>query len=233
MARSASFIVFATACSKPATWVPPLGVAMMLTNDLTVVSYPVPQRIATSTPSSRVTSVGVIWPCSSSTGTVSLKLPCPVKRRTSQTGRSPARNSQNSLMPPSKRKDSSPLLPPSPRPNSSRTSMVSPGTRNAVWRARWCRFSRESLASLRKICRSAQYRTRVPVRVLGIFFLALRSPLPASKPASGPAPLKAPGTPRRKLMECVYPSRSTSMSSRLDRAFTTEAPTPCRPPEAA
>ncbi|CAM5624533.1 hypothetical protein SALBM217S_04263 [Streptomyces griseoloalbus] len=37
-ARRTSFIVLATACSKPATWVPPLGVAMMLTNDLTVVS---------------------------------------------------------------------------------------------------------------------------------------------------------------------------------------------------
>lgn len=75
LARSTSFIVLVTAVSKPATWVPPLGVAMMFTNDFRVVSYPVPQRIATSTSSSRVTWVGVIWPCSSRTGTVSLKVP--------------------------------------------------------------------------------------------------------------------------------------------------------------
>ena len=30
--------VFRTACSKPVTWVPPLGVAMMLTKERTVVS---------------------------------------------------------------------------------------------------------------------------------------------------------------------------------------------------
>ena len=63
-----------------------------------------------STPSSRVTSVGVMWPRSSRTGTVSLKVPCPVRRSTSQTALSWARYSQNSLMPPSKRKVSS-LLP--------------------------------------------------------------------------------------------------------------------------
>ncbi|CAO0829799.1 hypothetical protein SMICM17S_08270 [Streptomyces microflavus] len=36
--RSASFTVLVRERSNPLTWVPPLGVAMMLTNDLTVVS---------------------------------------------------------------------------------------------------------------------------------------------------------------------------------------------------
>ena len=36
--RSASLSVLVSARSKPATWVPPLGVAMMLTNERTVVS---------------------------------------------------------------------------------------------------------------------------------------------------------------------------------------------------
>ena len=68
-ARSCSFSVRTSARSKPATWVPPLGVAITLTNERVTVSYPVPQRSATSTVSSRSTSVGVMWPWSSSTGT--------------------------------------------------------------------------------------------------------------------------------------------------------------------
>lgn len=58
--RSASLTVLVTERSNPVTWVPPLGVAMMLTNDLRLVSYPVPQRRAMSTASSRVTSVAVM-----------------------------------------------------------------------------------------------------------------------------------------------------------------------------
>ena len=38
-----------SARSKPATWVPPLGVATMFTNERTSVSYPSPQRTAMST----------------------------------------------------------------------------------------------------------------------------------------------------------------------------------------
>ena len=38
LARSCSLNVLVSARSNPATWVPPLGVAMMLTNDRTVVS---------------------------------------------------------------------------------------------------------------------------------------------------------------------------------------------------
>ena len=57
--------------------------------------------------SSRSTSVGVMWPRSSSTGTVSVKLPEPVSRSTSVTGSPDDRCSQNSLMPPSKRNSAS------------------------------------------------------------------------------------------------------------------------------
>ncbi len=68
---------------------------------------------------------------------------------------------------------------------------------------------------------------------------ATRSSDPSTKgvnAASGPGPAasaKTPGSPRRKLIACVRPSLSTSTSSRADRALTTLAPTPCRPPEAA
>lgn len=50
---------------------------------------------------------------------------------------------------------------------------------------------------------------------------------------SGPCSVKIPGTPRRKLIEWVALLRSTSTSSRAESALTTEAPTPCRPPDAA
>ena len=36
--RITSLKVLVTACSKPLTWVPPLGVAITLTNDLSSVS---------------------------------------------------------------------------------------------------------------------------------------------------------------------------------------------------
>ena len=58
-ARSCSFSARTSARSNPATWVPPFGVAITLTKDLVTLSYPVPQRSATSTSSSRSTSVGV------------------------------------------------------------------------------------------------------------------------------------------------------------------------------
>ncbi|CAM5368943.1 hypothetical protein SCALM49S_04595 [Streptomyces californicus] len=78
-----------------------------------------------------MTSVGVMWPRSSRTGTVSLKVPEPLSRWTSQTALSSARYSQNSLMPPSKRNVSS-VLPAPSMPRSSRTMIVRPGTRKAV-----------------------------------------------------------------------------------------------------
>ncbi len=85
-----------------------------------------PHRSATSTASSRSTSAGHMWPCSSSTGTVSVKLPAPASRITSVTGSPAARSAQNSLIPPSKRNISS-RGPSGPR--SSTIRMVSPGTR--------------------------------------------------------------------------------------------------------
>ncbi|CAL9524823.1 hypothetical protein SUDANB114_03893 [Nocardiopsis dassonvillei] len=78
---------------------------------------------------------------------------------------------------------------------------------------------------------SGQNRMRVPV----IFWATLRTcsrPETGVNSASGPEPAKRPGMPRRKLIAWVRPWRSTSTSTRDDRALTTEAPTPCRPPEA-
>ena len=70
-ARAASLITLVIERSKPWTCVPPLGVAMILTNERNVVSYPLPHLRAISTPISRCTSVETICPWSSSTGTVS------------------------------------------------------------------------------------------------------------------------------------------------------------------
>ncbi|CPU65641.1 Uncharacterised protein [Mycobacteroides abscessus] len=57
-----------------------------------------------------------------------------------------------------------------------------------------------------------------------------------SNGASGVGPvfgsLNTPGSPRWKVMRCVLPPRSTSTSRREDSALTTDAPTPCRPPDA-
>ena len=69
--RSASLTTLMSARSKPSTWVPPLGVAMMLTNERWVVSKPLPHFMAISTSISRSTSVETMWPLSSRTGTVS------------------------------------------------------------------------------------------------------------------------------------------------------------------
>ena len=69
--RRASFTTLISARSKPRTWVPPFGVAMMFTNERWVVSKPLPHFIAISTSISRSTSVETIWPLSSRTGTVS------------------------------------------------------------------------------------------------------------------------------------------------------------------
>lgn len=76
-----------------------------------------------------------------------------------------------------------------------------PGTRNAVWRARFTRSPVLNAASFVKICRSAQYRTRVPVTPF--FTLPMtRSSLPdvnGANGASGPMPCassKTPGSPR-------------------------------------
>ena len=98
--------VFTSACSKPARWVPPLVVAITLTNVRTSVSYPVPHRIATSTVHSRSSSREESCPVASSTGTVSLNSPVPCRRHTSVTGGSVARWSTNSAMPPSWRMSS-------------------------------------------------------------------------------------------------------------------------------
>ncbi len=80
-------------------------------------------------------------------------------------------------------------------------------------------------------CRSGQNLILVPVALL-VTRRSWRSPDFLLKSASGPGPANSPVTPRRKLAAQVCPSRSTSTSSREASALTTEAPTPCRPPEA-
>ena len=168
-------------------------------------------------------------PPSSSTGTVSAKVSEPCSRRVSISGASGARWSQNSVDPPAKLKVSSTG---SPLPVASVTRIVRPGTRNAVCRARAATSSKEIVASGRKICRSGQNRTRVPVTRLATRRTVV-SPEPGTNFAVGRGPSKAPGVPRRKLIAWVAPSRSTSTSSREESALTTDAPTPCRPPVAA
>ena len=80
-------------------------------------------------------------------------------------------------------------------------------------------------------CESAHQRTRVPVRVRGQV-PAMSSPLLRVKSPTGPTPSNTPGTPRLKDMVWVFAPRSTSISRRAESALTTEAPTPCSPPEA-
>ncbi len=118
--------------------------------------------------------------------------------------------------------------------------MPSPGTRNAVCRARSRISSRWNVAPFVKICGSAQYRMRVPVTFLPTL-PTTRSSLPDTKGANGAsgvgfagsASVNTPGSPRWNDIAQVLPSRSTSTSSRSLRALTTDAPTPCSPPDAA
>ena len=114
------------------------------------------------------------------------------------TGSSWERYSVNSAMPPSCRNFSSTGV----SPRRSRITSSRPGTMNDVWRARPRSPSSSKVASLVKIWRSGQKRTRVPVLVF-----ATRPPLRVRpdfswNDASGPSPAKTPGTPRRKLMPC-------------------------------
>ena len=71
-----------------------------------------------------------------------------------------------------------------------------PGTRKLVCRARSWRSFQDSSASARKICRSGQYVTRVPVTPLATR-PTLRSGPPGVNGAVGPGPANTPGTPRR------------------------------------
>ena len=56
--------------------------------------------------------------------------------------------------------------------------------------------------------------------------------VPVSSGAASPTISMSPcGTPRANSWRYVLPSRRTSAMSHSDSAFTTERPTPCRPPE--
>ncbi len=157
-----------------------------------------------------------------------MKLPEPASLITSVTGSPGASSAQNSPIPPSNWNTSSCG---SPGSRSSTILMVSPGTRYAVWPARWASASRLHWASRTNTCGSGQNRILVPVT----FFATRRTfvrPFRCLKAAAGPGPANSPGTPRRKLAAHSCPSRSTFTSSRTASAFTTDAPTPCSPPEA-
>ena len=102
---------------------------------------------------------------------------------------------------------------------------------NEVWRARVTSSSQAKFASRVNTCRSGQNRTRVPVTP----FLTRRPlcrPDFGSKRPFGPSSANTPGTPRWNDIAWVAGERSTSTSSRAESAFTTEQPTPCRPPVA-
>ena len=103
---------------------------------------------------------------------------------------------------------------------------------NEVWRARVTSSSQVNAASRVKIWRSGQKRIRVPVTPF-LTRLPLCSPDCGANAADGPSPAKTPGAPRWNDIAWVAGERSTSTSRRTDRALTTEAPTPCRPPVAA
>ena len=91
-----------------------------------------------------------------------------------------------------------------------------------------------------KTCGSAQYRMRVPVTFLPTL-PTTRSSLFDTNGVNGAsgvgwagsASVNTPGSPRWNDIAQVLPSRSTSTSSRSLRALTTDAPTPCSPPDAA
>ena len=103
----------------------------MLTKDASVVSKPFPHCMAMSTAIVRLTSVGIMWPLSSNTGTVSVYSPLPESRITSPTGSSGRKKLQNSEIPPLCKKDSEVL----DLPRLSLTINSKPGTKYEVWRA--------------------------------------------------------------------------------------------------
>ena len=76
-------------------------------------------------------------------------------------------------------------------------------------------WARNSISS--KMAGSGQNVTVVPVRPRG------------AGPVTFNGPVRLP--PSRNSISWWWPSRSTSSTSRVDRALTTELPTPCRPPE--
>ncbi len=185
-----------------------------------------------STRHSRSTSSVRSWPVDESTWAASTNVPEPRSSHVSVIAASGARWSTKSCAPPSERNDCSTG---SSGLRSSRRTSSRPGTRYDVWRSLTTSSSVWNLAVLEKICRSAQYRMRVPVTAFATLptVSSRDASVNGSKGASGVGPddgsRKNPGSPRRKAMWCVAPSRSTQTSSRSLKALTTEAPTPWRP----
>ena len=98
-------------------------------------------------------------------------------------------------------------------PSTART-IVRPGSRYAFERTR-CSSSAGGMLGESKYFGSGERRTMVPVRFSFIF--SERSFCLSSPPS--------------KAMVCFWPSRNTVTSQRLESAFDTATPTPCRPPE--
>ena len=171
---------------------------------------------------------------SSSTGTVSSNSPSPEKCHGPTTAWSGAKKPKKSPSPPAAEKVVERVSSPVP---SSRW-MESPGTKNAVWRALSVSSSEAKLDFFPNICGSGQNRTRVPVTPFLVVptlarTLSLTNGVKSDSGEGAAESAKTPGSPRWKDIAHVLPSLSTSTSRRSDRAFTTEAPTPWRPPEAA
>ena len=97
-------------------------------------------------------------------------------------------------------------------PRSSLKRICRPFDRNAISRSRVVTVSASYSVVSEKISESAQKVTWVPVRLAGLPW------------ATGPR-----GRPYEKSWRQWYPSRTTSTSSRVERALTTETPTPWRP----
>ena len=96
-----------------------------------------------------------------------------------------------------------------------RASAPEPGKRSGAPCA--CSSSSPKRASGVNICRSGQKRVRVPVVFL-VTLPMMRGPPPSGERAVRPRRRRrTPGTPRRKEIRCVAPSRSTSTSSRSDK----------------
>ncbi len=93
--------------------------------------------------------------------------------------------------------------------------MRSPRVRKAVSRSRCCSVSAESSSSS-KISASGKNEIVVPVSPFSTSPTTARSAL---------------GTPRVNSCRYSLPPRRTSATSHSERAFTTETPTPCNPPE--
>ena len=125
------------------------------------------------------------------------------------------RNFTKSTMPPAYWNTSVRGLPSASVTRSSYSTILRPLLRNAISRKRFARVSKSYTVVSVKISGSGQNDTVVPLpRFVGPTSRSFSDVLPWSKP-----------------MKYSLPSLRTCTSTREDSAFTTETPTPCRPPD--